>query len=133
MRYWTLLVLLAMPSLASAQQYYHYYPSSPVQFPYEPPINYGPGNHFPHPFEGYPGHPVSHLYYPYTYAPYSFYYSYPTFTTYKDSYNPYYRCPWMINTPLVWPQKNGAPAGSPSGETPKKSDGPPEKKEPDKK
>lgn len=89
MRYCTLLLFLAMPSVAAAQQYYHYYPSSPVQLPYYPPVSYGPGNHFPQPFVGYPGHPTSQLYYPYTYAPYSFYYSYPTIDTYRDAYNPY--------------------------------------------
>src|SRR5262245_23252834 len=97
---WALLSVLLFPGVASAQLHL-YYPSAPVQIPYYPPLNYGPGNHYPVPFEGYPGHPVSHFYYPYTYAPYSFYYKYPTYSTYQNSYNPYYRYPW--HPPLEWP------------------------------
>lgn|GEM_PF-3922204 len=82
-------LLLAVAS-AMANEPYYYWPAAPVYPPYVPPMNYGPGNHYPHPFQRwYPEHPYAHLYYPYTYLPYSAYYSYPTINVYGKSYNPY--------------------------------------------
>lgn len=95
LRWSALLSLLSvvLPATASAQWYY-WYPTAPAVPPYHPPVNYGPGNHHPYPFQQYyPNHPYAPYYWPYTYLPYSGYYSYPTPNVYGDSWNPYYPRP----------------------------------------
>ena len=86
---WLVLILAAVtPQWVQGQGYP--YPAWPFVLPYYPPMNYGPGNHLPRPFQGYPGHPQSGLFFPYLFTPYSAYYHYPTYTPYRDAYNPLY-------------------------------------------
>lgn len=90
-----------------AAQPYYYWPAAPAYPPYYPPLNYGPGNHYPHPFQRwYPEHPYAHLYYPYTYLPYSAYYAYPTLNVYGHSYNPYAPPPGL-RVPTFYPGLHG--------------------------
>lgn len=95
-------IVLSSTVVTAADERYFYWPNAPARLPYYPPLKYGPGNHFPYPFqEWYPGHPYAHLYYPYLYTPYSAYYAYPTFDVYGKSYNPFappvpFRVPTLI-------------------------------------
>lgn len=83
-------IVMLTTATAVADDRYYYWPYAPAIPPYYPPMGYGPGNHYPYPFQHwYPGHPYAHLYYPYLYLPYSAYYTYPTFEVYGKSYNPF--------------------------------------------
>jgi hypothetical protein len=108
-------VVLGSVGVAGGNDRYYYWPAAPVLLPYVPPMSYGPGNHYPFPFQQwYPEHPYAHLYYPYLYHPYSAYYSYPTLDVYGQSYNPFVpppalRLPVPVHPRPQWEQLPTAP------------------------